>query len=93
MLYKSEKEHMGSNILMDHNQTKHLRKSIMTRRDQQKQLFYGLCLQLKHANVFFQIAIRARGDHCCWSSLSFYITVVRDVTGVSLCLHGRLLFD
>lgn len=61
---------MASNCLMDDYQyktlIKHIIKSIMRSTEQQKQLFYGLSVQLKHTCVFFQVAIKASSEHCSW---------------------------
>lgn len=93
---RNGKHHMGSNCFMDVYQykplIKHLIKSIMISRDQQRQLFYGLSVHLSTPVCFSKQQLKSKMISTDASLKPFYI-IVSGMTGVSLCLHHWSLFD
>lgn len=72
---------MGNNCLMDGYQyktlIKHLIKSIMTSRQQQKQLFYGLSVHLSTPVCFSRQQLKSKVITADGSVVPFYIIIVR----------------
>lgn len=63
----------------------------MSSRD--RQLFYDLSVQLNTPVCFSRLQSKPRVITVVGSVVPFYVVIVRDMAGVSLCLHRRSLFD